>query len=160
MNSGAIKAAADAAAEFVSETRQLSSFRIMRFGRHQKGYFHAEVKVNGSPKVYVSCEWGSWLVPIEPGSPTGKELLSPYRDVLASKALEFKGRERKARQQQKEDAVLRSNDPQEAVRVLTSLGYPEDEIAGAVSTQFGVKHADVCGMVQQQLTTNTTSREG
>lgn len=86
----AVADAARAAREVVSDTHRLSSFRILRFGRHPDGYFHASVSVNGD-KAYVHCRYGSWLHPKDdnPRATSMREVISPYRDALAERARAF-----------------------------------------------------------------------
>lgn len=86
----AVADAARAAREIVGDTSRLSSFRILRFGRHPDGYFHASVSVDGH-KSYVHCRYGSWLHPKddEPQARSLREVLSPYREALAARARSF-----------------------------------------------------------------------
>lgn len=140
--------AARAAAEIVSDTNRLSSFRITKFGRHKDGYFHARVSINGET-VYVHCQWGSWFLPREVGSRSGREVLSPFKDVLTEQMRSFEARERRAKVQRKEEILATSVDAASATRLLKLVGYGDDEIVGAVSEKFKVTHAKACGILQQ-----------
>lgn len=156
-----IREAAEAAHQVVSDTNKLSSFRVVRFGRHRGGYFHGEVSLNGD-KFYVSCEWGSWMLPTTPGAHGGREILSPFRDELAGLARDFEARERRHYLLKREADMATAVDAKSAIKLLVIVGYDDDEIADAVSTKFNVPRAKVCGMVQQHKQDNPTppSQEG
>jgi hypothetical protein len=155
-----MREAAEAANQLVNDTVQLSSFRVPRFGRHRDGYFHGEVSLNGET-FYVSCQWGSWQLPVTPGAHAGREILSPFCDQLAEMAHDFEARERRNYLTQREAAMATAVDAMSAITLLLVIGYNDDEIADAVSAKFGVQRAKVCGMVRHQRQANQSkSQEG
>jgi len=91
----AVQQAAREAREVLGEIQATASFRVLHFGRHPDGYLHARVQANGGP-IYVHCRWGSWMAPgTVNGKPVLKEVLSPYRDVLADQARQLRANERR-----------------------------------------------------------------
>src|SRR5438270_129139 len=117
----AVAEAAREAAEAVGAMSARRRFTISKFGRHEDGYLHARVVVDGRP-WYFHCRFGSWLAPgqialqtvlREPegllGPEIGREvkyvLAEQARAVRAAEAKELARREAEAKQQEEDDAA-------------------------------------------------------
>ena len=147
----AIAEANRAVAEALGAEYDRRNFRIMRFGRHREGYLHAQVCINSQPPVYVSCQFGSWMIPKEPQSPgclvvfhdraTLKDVLSPYKEALSETARRFETAERRKRADMAQSTVERLKDPREAVKLLTTLEYPEGEIVDTIANHYNMTPA-------------------
>jgi hypothetical protein len=94
-------AAAEAAREAAEAIREISArrrFTVSKFARHQDGYLHARVIVDGQ-RWYFHCRYGSWLAPGQIGTRTvlrepegllGQVIGREVKYTLAEKARSFK----------------------------------------------------------------------
>lgn len=61
-------------------------FTITKFGRHENGYLHARITINGDG-YYVHRRFGSWMAP---GNVAGRAVLKEIDALIGGNAIEIK----------------------------------------------------------------------
>ena len=81
--------ARDAVDKAVAEDRaERRGFTITKFGKHEAGYFHARVTVDGRP-IYMHLRYGSWMCPGEIG---GRAVQKEIEALVVGTSVEGEGK--------------------------------------------------------------------
>lgn len=103
----------------VAEDRaERRGFTITKFGRHEDGFYHARVTVDGKP-IYLHRRWGSWMCP---GTINGQSMLKEVEALVIGtscagrgkeikEALQTKVRQIERRERQEDSSAEQTDDP-------------------------------------------------
>lgn len=122
----------------VAEDRaERRGFTITKFGRHETGYFHARVTIDGQP-FYLHRRFGSWMAP---GEVDGARVMKEVEGIVLGTSVQGRGKEIKEALQQKARATEkaeRRNDPdQEEDSSAAEEDDATDDAAEAGDTSSG-----------------------
>lgn len=86
------------------EKAERRGYTITKFGRHDNGYFHARVTVDGRG-FYMHARFGSWMVP---GQLNGATVMKEVEGLVVGTSVEGRGKEIKEVLQQKVHAIQKA----------------------------------------------------
>lgn len=120
-----------AVAEDRSERR---GFTITKFGKHESGYFHARVTVDGRA-IYMHARFGSWMCP---GEQDGRAILKEIEALVAGTSVG--GKEIKEALQSKVRAIERAERRDTQPQEDSSAEQADDDDAAAGDSPVGEDH--------------------
>jgi hypothetical protein len=107
-----------AAAKAIEQDRaERRGYTITKFERHEDGYYHARVTVDGKP-IYMHRRYGSWLCP---GTVNGRAILKEVEPLLIGTSVDGYAKEIKESLQSKVHAT------EKAARLAAARANGEQE---------------------------------